>query len=94
VIWQGLHRGDRQHRLDPLVCKLPKSRDNDFSLDQLKLLVLADDTGVDHPRDLFYGERPPHEAFSGDGGAYADHVVASRFGGARHRPPMSFDAAS
>jgi len=76
MIRQRAHHGNRQGRLDPLMGKLPKRRDNDLPLDQLELFVLADDAGIDHARDVVHGERPAREPF-GSGGGGNVHLLRS-----------------
>src|SRR5258708_28909607 len=40
-----------------------------FPLDQLELLILADDAGFDHAADVLDGERPARETFGGGSGS-------------------------
>src|ERR1700674_1436880 len=42
---------------------------HDFALDQLELLVLADDAGFDHATDVLDGECPTRETFGSCGGS-------------------------
>jgi hypothetical protein len=75
MVRQGADDRDHQSRFDPLMRDpLGRHHHHDFPLDQLELLVLADDAGLDHATDVLDGEYPARETFGSCGG---DNVHAT-----------------
>jgi len=70
VVWQCTDHSYGQRRLDPLMREPLGRHHHDFALDQLELLVLGDDPGIDHASDVVDGKRPAGETFGGGGDGY------------------------
>ncbi|MFL4985113.1 MAG: hypothetical protein ACJ8EN_16125, partial [Xanthobacteraceae bacterium] len=67
AIWHSLHKRGNESTLDPFMSDALRRHHDDFPLDQLEPLVLADHPRIDHAADVLDREGATGKTFGGAG---------------------------